>query len=92
MNYGTCNEPMNDCTCMPEPIESLTDTMKSTRLIAIDALKMVHRINGHLFGIGNPCCEKEAEPRCFRDELVATKCELLAMVEELSKICSMLGV
>ena len=91
MNYKTC-EPVNDCTCAPEAIESLTDLMKNTNMIATDVLKMTRRINAHLFGIGNPCCEKEADPKCFRDELVATRCELLATAEELSKICCMLGM
>lgn len=92
MNYGTCNESKLENACCAEPMESLTDMMKSTNCIAQDALRMARRINAHLFGIGNPCCEKEAEPKCFRDELVATKCELLATVEELAKICAMLGV
>ena len=81
-----------DCTCAPEPIESLTDLMKTTGHIASDALGMARKINGHLFGIGNPCCEKEADPRCFRDDLMKTRCELLATVEELAKMCSMLGL
>lgn len=92
MNYGTCNENMNECTCVPETIESMTDIMKSTSMIANDVLAMTRRINSHLFGIGNPLCEKEADPKCFRDDLVKTKCELLATAEELQKMCSMLGV
>lgn len=91
MNYGTCNEPNMESKCA-EPIESLTDMMKGTHIVATDVLKMVRRLNSHLFGIGNPCCEKEADPKCFRDELIATRCELVATAEELSKICCMLGV
>jgi hypothetical protein len=66
--------------------------MHSTNCTATDILRMVHRINNHLFAIVNPCCEKEVEPNCFREELVATRCELLTAAEELSKICSLLGV
>ena len=80
------------CACPPEPIEPLVEIMQNTRGMAIDILSMTRRINGHLFGIGNHCEEKEAEPKCFRDALVATRRELLATVEELHKICGMLGI
>ena len=92
MNYETHNEIMNECTCSPAPLSSLTEMLKQTHCIATDVLKMAYRINDHLFGIGNPLCEKEAEPKCFRDELEKTRCELMATIEELHKICSMLGV
>ena len=92
MNYGTCKTPTQECTCAPESIESLTEIMKTTRLIGTDVLMMVRRINIHMFGKGNSCCEKEADPTCFRDELTATRCELLATLEELQTICSMLGM
>lgn len=92
MNYeDRRGEAKLDCTCA-EPLESLSDMMRSTGNIASDALSMARRINGHLFGIGNPCCEKEADPKCFRDDLAKTRCELLATVEELAKTCNMLGV
>lgn len=91
MNYATCNEPKAG-VCAPDPIEPLTEMMKSTSNIASDVLAMTYRIQEHLFGLCNPCCEKEASPKCFRDELVKTKCEILATAEELSRICSMLGV
>ena len=92
MNYGNF-EPVrdNEC-CVPEPSESLTDLMKNTNAIAYDVLNMSRRISLHLFGVGHPCCEKEADPKCFHDELVATRCELVATAEELKKICCMLGV
>ena len=91
MNY-TCNGKNVEAACAPAPVESLTDMVKETHCIATDVLAMTRRVNGHLFGIGNPCCEKEAESKCFRDELAAIRCELLATAEELSKICVMLGV
>ena len=81
-----------ECANVPEPIEPLAEMMKATCSIASDALHLTRKINEHLFGIGNPCCEKEANPKCFREELVKTKCELLATVEELAKICALLGV
>ena len=93
MEYkNSCGEAGMGCACVPEPIESLTGMMKTTCAIASDALNLTRRINDHLFGIGNHCCEKEANPKCFRDELAKTKCELLATVEELAKICDMLGI
>lgn len=93
MNYGNYNEPVNECIpCGSAPVEPMTDMLKETSHIATDVLEMTRRITSHLFGIGNPCCEKEAEPKCFRDQLVATRCELIATAEELSKIMSMLGV
>lgn len=93
MKYETCfGEAKTECACAPEPMESLTDMMKNTGDIASDVLRLTRRLNEHLFGIDNSCCEKEAEPKCFRDELVRTRCELLATAEELSKICVMLGM
>lgn len=92
MNYRNRNEENMEHTCAPDTIESLTNLMKETSRIASDVLVLSRRINGHLFGISNPCCEKEADPECFRDEVVKTKTELLATAEELSRICEMLGV
>lgn len=91
MPYETCNEVKMGCT-PTVPTENLTDIVKDTSHIATDVLMMVRRINSHLFGLGNPCCEKEAEPKCFREQMVATRCELIATAEELSKIMCMLGV
>lgn len=78
--------------CCP-PSGSMTDLLRETSCIASDALLMVQRINSHLFGIGNSvCAEKEAEPRCFHDELAKQKSTLLMTVEELAKICAKLGL
>lgn len=92
MNYERYPDEEMKCTCAPEPFGSLTDLARSIGVITQDVLGMTRRINGHLFGLGNPCCEKETDPKCFHDELVKTKCELLATAEELSKLCSNLGV
>lgn len=79
--------------CMPTPNGSMTDLLRETSCIATDVLTMSRRINGHLFGVGNSACEeKEADPRCFHDELLKQKSTLLRTAEELSKICSQLGV
>ena len=92
MNYETHNEIMNECTCSPAPLSSLTEMLKQTHCIATDVLKMAYRINDHLFGIGNPCGEKASAPKCFRDELDQTHYDLMAAAEELAKICKQLGV
>lgn len=92
MNYERYPDEEMKCACAPEPTESLTDLARSISVITRDVLGMTRRINGHLFGLGNSGCEKETDPKCFHDELVKTKCELLATVEELSKLCVKLGV
>ena len=92
MDYRNCEKNTEGACTPPAPIESLTNMVKETNCMAADVLAMTRRINGHLFGIGNPCCEKEADPKCFRDELAAIRCELLATAEELSKICTLIGV
>lgn len=90
--YDTCCDPRDEMKCAPVPMASMTDLMKEVSAMTADALSMSRRINGHLFGIGNPLCEKEADTKCFRDELEKTRSGLMATIEELSKICSMLGV
>ena len=94
MNYENYDNGCvrNGQACDPMPVASMTDLMKETSIMAADALKLSRRINAHLFGVGNPLCENEADPKCFRDELDKTHCELMATIEELHKICSMLGV
>ena len=92
MNYDNCCDPRDEMKCATVPMASMTDLMREVSVMTTDALCISRRINGHLFGIGNPCCEKEADPKCFRDELEKARSELMATVEELSKICSMLGV
>jgi hypothetical protein len=91
MNYNTCCESRGEEKASI-PMESMTDLMRGVSAMTADALSMSRRINGHLFGIGNPLCEKDADPRCFRDELEKTRSGLVSTIEELSKICSMLGV
>ena len=89
--YINFNEPRGEEKCAL-PMASMTDMMRDVSMMAYDALSMSRKINAHLFGIGKPLCEKEADPKCFRDELEKTRCDLMATVEELSKICAMLGM
>lgn len=91
MNYNTCCDARGE-EKSAVPMASMTDLMNEVSAMTADALSMSRRINSHLFGIGNPLCEKEDDPRCFRDELEKTRRGLLATIEDLSKICSMLGV
>lgn len=92
MEYTKTNIISRDEACMPEPTENLTDVAKQTRIIASDVLAMTCRIRSHLFGSDEAGCGKEAEPRCFRDELTAARYELMVTAEELTKISQMLGV
>ncbi len=92
MNYDTCCDARGAEKFPNVPMANMTDMIKEVSAMTADALAISRRINGHLFGVGNPLCEKEENPKCFRDELEKTRCELLATIEELSKICSMLGV
>lgn len=92
MEYTKTNIISRDEACMPEPAENLTDVAKQTRIIASGVLDLTRRIRSHLFGCDEAGCEKEAEPRCFREELTAARCELMAAAEELTKISQMLGV
>ena len=93
MNYDTTHcDTRGEEKRVAVPMASMTDLMREVSAMAADAVGMSRKINGHLFGIGNPPCVKEADTKCFRDELEKTRCELVATIEELSKICSMIGV
>jgi hypothetical protein len=73
-------------------MENMTEIVKDTGRIAADVLGMIRKINAHLFGVGSLCCEKEDDPKCFRDDLMKTKRDLLVAAEELAEICVMLGM
>lgn len=92
MNYGTCGEAKMLAACEPEHIEPLCEVMANSRNIAEDVLSLARKINGHLFGFGNACGEKEGESKCFRDELGKTRRALVETAEELQRICSQLGI
>ena len=91
MKYA--NEHNETAAGLPvHPEDNLTSMMQDTRRVAADIHAMADNICSHLFGSDNAKCEKEAEPRCFRDVLTATQCELVAAAEVLSKLCCLLGV
>ena len=85
-------DEMKTCACEPERIENLTSTMQKTAAIASDVLRLSERLNAHLFGIDCKQRGEELEPKCFADELNKTCGTLLATAEELSKLCSLLGL
>lgn len=91
MDYACAEAKMGNVKAT-EPVESLTDMMKQTNIIAADVLAMARRINGHLFGNENQGCEKEAAPSCFREELARARQELLETAEELNKMSYLLGL
>lgn len=86
-------DEMKNCECVPEPsIDSLTDLMRETHVIADNAYGMAAKINVHMWGGSSAIpCNKE-NPSCFKEELLSTKFALLAATEELAKMCSMLGL
>lgn len=93
MNY---NENAKCCSVgvTQEPIESLVDLMKGTNEVGIAIRAMAEKINGNLFGVGNSaCCDgKNESPMCFRDALEMHRRTLELAANELSLICSMLGM
>ena len=95
MNYAPCTGMEETISAGQEiagPVQSLAEIMKETSSLAVDVLSMSHRINSFLFDTGDKNCEKEEAPRCFREELLKTRCELLAACEELARLCNMLGL
>ena len=93
MNYRN-SEAKEACECSSAniPHESMTDMMRETSNIAADLLSMSRRINSHLFGQVNQCCEKEGEPTCFMEELKKTRGKLLEMAKELNELCCLFGM
>ena len=92
MNYETYNEPTRDCHCASEPVTPLTELMRETSMIADSVLKQASGIGNHLFGAANLPCEKEIEPKCFKDELMKTRHTLMVATETLAKMASLLGM
>lgn len=84
--------PTNGRECVgAAPMDTLTEFMDIAAARAAEVLRMVYRINLHLFGVGEPESENKAEPKCFRDVL----CEELALLDkttgELLKLMEKLG-
>ena len=89
-----------DCNCsteprggIPRPAPSMTDTLKETGSIANEVLSMARTINAHLFGKSDlEREEKEAEPKCFRDEMDRTKSVLRITADELRNTLAQFGL
>ena len=76
------------------PMQTMTDLSRDTGSIAFDVLLMARKIRNHLFGMKTATNgeAKEAEPRCFRDEMERTKEVMVATANELGQIMSQRGV
>lgn len=79
-----------------EPVQAgktMTEHMKRASAAADDVLRCVGRIRDHLFG-AEPAenCEKLNDPRCFNDDVVRTSQTIHKALNELYKICALLGV
>lgn len=78
------------------PAEDLTNMLKETRGMAREAGRLADKIGDHLFGgrKGDACCgeAKDAEPACFKDELAYLRSDLRRTVEDLAKICTLVGI
>lgn len=87
------------CGCGPRdmmPVEDLSNMLHETRAMAQEAGKLVGRIGNHLFGSkdGAACCgeEKRNEPINFKDELADTRRTLKETIDDLAKLCTLVGV
>lgn len=87
-------DEMKTCECAPvEHRSNLTEILQESDCLAADVLKMACQIKNHLFGLDDPANEpKLAEPTCFKEQLIREKTVLLIAAEQLSRICSQLGV
>ena len=88
-----------DCgrvTGSPKPVEDLTDMLNETRAMAQEAGKLADKIGNHLFGNreGVVCCgeAKCAEPANFRDALSEVRTSLKCTIDDLAKMCTLIGV
>ena len=79
-----------------EPVQAgktMTEHMKRASAAADDVLRCVEKIRNHLFGAEPAeCCEKLNDPRCFNDEVVRTSQTIHRALNELYRICALLGV
>ena len=90
MNYP--NEMKAAAGHEPMPVETMTNVLHDVSSMTTDLLNMALRVNGHLFGKGCIPVDKETDPTCFEEELKAVRTELLALAEEMSKMCCLIGV
>lgn len=89
----------NACGCEPAdmmPVEDLSNMLHETRAMAQEAGRLAGRIGNHLFGSkdGVACCgeEKRNEPINFKDELADTRRTLKETIDDLAKLCTLVGV
>lgn len=90
MNYP--NEMKAAAGHEPMPVEPMTAVLHEVSAMTSDLLNMARRVNGHLFGKGCIPADKETDPACFEEELKAVRMELLALAEEMNKMCCLIGV
>ena len=95
MNY----ENEKTCSCGPMgamPVEDLTNMLLETRAMAQDAARLAGKIGEHLFGNreGAVCCgeAKCAEPANFREALSEVRTSLKCTIDDLAKMCTLIGV
>lgn len=89
----------NACGCGTEammPMEDLTNMLHETWAMAQEAGKLADRIGNHLFGRREEtaCCgeEKRTDPVNFKEELDSTRCVLKRTIDDLAKLCTLIGV
>lgn len=94
MNYVPTTAEANvrcDCGENALPSQPLVEVVKETGVLAEDILAMVNEVNELLFADRQECCETEAGPKCFREEMLRTRCKLAAACEGLAKLRCLLG-
>ena len=89
----------NACGCGPADmmsVDDLTNMLHETAAMAQEAGKLVNRIGNHLFGRGEEtvCCgeEKRTGTVNFKEELDSTRCALKRTIDDLAKLCTLIGV
>lgn len=78
------------------PVEDLTGMLNETRAMAQEAGRLANKIGNHLFGNreGGVCCgeAKCAEPANFREALSEVRTSLKCTIDDLAKMCALIGV
>lgn len=96
MNFDKTNIPcVDEGVCSPygaEPDVVLTAMMDVANNLSEECLHMAHRLNEHMFGIGQPNGEPTGQPRCFRDLLSLQMGTLKKLRDELGQIMKEIGV
>ena len=76
-----------------QAVMTMTEHMKHASAAADDVLRCVSKIRDHLFGAEpTESCEKLNDPRCFNDDVVRTSQTIHRALNELYRICALLGV